>query len=271
MKKRRKHYRDTGFTSQISLELPERPAFSLCGVQPLISDRGRISDSLVFFTGRRPKRADWGLHPGRYCFMQYCEGKRRFGAENIEITREPLSDSAVEQVVLREVMNGASDYDCGESLTDVSPKELYKVLMSHYYTLRVTTYGAAPGSVVATSDSSVAERLRGRAALKVVLLDENLLDRRTVIVAAARMCSFANPIVACPFIERDELADFCRAHHFDTSSIVFDSGKKYPFLEAELDWYEIYGHYLRTVGSDSWHVETFSRVPDYYHVLHFNP
>lgn len=201
--------------------------------------------------------------------MQYCDAKRRFGAQNLEITREPLSDSVVEQAVLGEIEKNSYEYPYEESLSSISGKALYKIIMPHYHTLRVTTYGAAPGSVIATSDPSVVERLKGRVALKTVLLDETLLDRRTVVVAAVRRCSFANPVVACPLIDREALAYFCRRAHFDTSTIMFDSRKKYPFLEAELDWYEIYGHFLRSEGVESWHIESFDRVRDYYHILRF--
>lgn len=261
----RRNFRNTGFGSQVTLELEGRELLRCAGIQPLVTEGGVLEKSSIFFTGRRPKRADWAMCGNAYPFEQYYELSRRDALHNAEILESCIDDAQVEGEVFRRMWKEGGHYDHKGG----SAKGVLEALRQHYYNIRLSTFGASIGKTVYTDSPAVADSLRGVVAFKVVLIDGGLLPKNTVLVSGARKCVYGNPLVACPVIPAEDLRAFCIDNNLDLSQIAYDSGKKYPLIEMALDWYEVYSLYLNHHGVDSWYLESFSRMDDYYHFLHF--
>lgn len=266
--KRRLHRR-TDLCPQVSLSVDNEPVINLCGIQPLLSEGGFVRDSHIIHTGRRLRDKAYEVSQ-----EQVIAFRRRFDAQNECIMNNIISQREISDLIVRKMWDYGKHYKYDKSLEEMKQKTLMYNLDLRGTYIRLTTIGHK-GNFIISSNTEVFGNLTcypSTGKRKVVFVDESLLPKNCVIVGAHPLSVYANPLVACPIIPKEELEQFCLDNALDTDLIVFDKSKQYPFLNMMLDWYEIYDLYLRHVGTNKWYLEEFNdfnTIQDFYNIIHF--
>lgn len=276
MSEARQHHRCTSRTSKVNLALEEGGILNCVGIQPILSDNGFIRRSHLFFTCRTADK-DW-LRTTDYRFHQSVAVRRRVGIENSVIVENLVEDSAVRFEVLKRICDNAKHFSNpyvlwnGNRDDNAERERLASLVYFQLKYIHLCTLGGANGNFIVSTDDEVVPRLYFPRPVDRVCVPDTMLDPNVVIVGASPKCVYANPIVACPIIPREGLLDFCSDYELDVDSIRLDMTKKFPFIDRQLDWYELYKLYLDMVGVDKWYIEVFNdfgNVADYYSVIHF--
>lgn len=255
----KKYHRSTLLVPQVTLEIEKGGLINTCSIQPLISEGGFVRKSHVIFSSRVP---DLSM-PERFNHRQSVAYKKRVEGENSIITENTVSYNRVQCDILKTMWENGKHYSLD---TTVSRWRALKFRLEY---MRCCTLGSRP-SFLLTSDPEL-----GYGGLptpiKIFRVKEKFLPKNVLIMGIHNQSVYANPIVACPIIPKERLDEFCLDNGIDTSTITFNKHKKYPFIEMQLDWYEIYQHYLNHVGTDEWYLEVFKdwgAISDYYSIIH---
>lgn len=272
----KRNHRCTSRIGQVSLRLENRDWSKCVGVQPLVSDGGFVRNSHLFFTCRGVP--DNWKPSDKYEFIQRVAVRKRIGEDNAAIMEHLVPDALIE----REVLSTICDYGkafahpkrlYGEDYGSCNwRKEIAAILYYQMKYIRLCTLGGANANFIVSSDTEQIPKLFFPVPVQRIIVGENLLDRNTIIVGASPNCVYANPIAACPILPREGITKFCEENGFDLERIVFDPTKKYPMIEQQLDWYEIYKLYIENVGVESWYIERFNdfkNIADYYSIIRF--
>lgn len=278
MTQAKRHHRCTSRTAQVSLRLAGRDWSKCVGIQPILTERGFIRNSHLFFTCRGVPD-DWTVND-RYRFIQKVAVRKRMGDDNQVILDNLIPDERIGDEVLNHIWEYGKIYShpkriYGSDYGTVSwQREMAAILYYQMKYIRLCTFGGTNANFIITSDTEHVPKLFFHNPIQRIIVGQDKLDKHTVIVGASPNCVYANPLVACPIIQKEDFDDFCEENEFDVKSIAFDKKKKFPMIEQQLDWYELYKLYIENRGVKSWYIERFTdfnNIGDYYAIIRFAP
>lgn len=101
------------------------------------------------------------------------------------------------------------------------------------------------------------------------LLPENVLPQDVMIIMAKGITTFDNPIIAVPFIDKDEYKKFLLENNISDYSTI-DMSKRFPIMEKMNMKYDNYQKYINYSIPKKWLIEVFNKPERYYISLHFS-
>lgn len=249
----------------VTLEVDNEPVINLCGLQPLITDGGFVRDSHLIFTGRTTHELNLFFnHKQRVAY------RKRVDTDNDIILQNAISIEQMRRRVIERMWYYGKHYSIGENLDTIDRKKLKRLIKFRMDYIKLTTLGKAANFII----TSCPERMKffDNVTMNLVFVSERVLPKNVVIVGTHSQNVYANPLVVCPIIPREKFNAFCSKHGFDLERIKFDKSKPYPFIDMQVDWYELYQLFLNHVGTDKWYMEEFNdfnTIQDYYSIIHF--
>lgn len=263
-----KNHRGTARVAHVSLRLRGIDWSNLVGIQPVISEGGFVQKSHLFFTCRTLPNGK--NRNGIYGHSQVVAVRKRIADENSVFNKDNYDTLSFGNVIFRELLKHASRHEIWLGRYERYSKEwYYRVCRQMFIRMRymqANLLGAYMPNFIIGSDP-VVKKLFFDTVVNRYVVSESFLPKDCFIIGCSPQCVYANPLVACPIIPKEGLMDFCNEHSFDTDTIKFDPKKRFPMIDMQLDWYEIYKLYLEHVGVDKWHLEVFNdfdNISNYY-------
>ena len=267
-----KSYGDNTLMGALQLNAPEGSLLNCLGIQPIfIKDDFIERSSLTSVYHWHNKKNPIGI-------TKY-QAKVRRGEENKPILKNAFHISVADYEVVQTILSNSDHFETEETYEELmNNKKLLKekILYQATYIKARTNYAKA--NFFISSNAELLKNLSFKFTelnnLKKYLVTENIIPKNQLIIGLRENSCFANPIIACPIIDKTDFDEVCHKNGLDYDNMRPDYSKKYPLLERELDRYEILQQYMDVRQPKYWYIETFksnqrkTRAP--YITIHFS-
>lgn len=263
---------DNTVIGSLQLNAPEGSLLNCLGIQPIFHKDGFIERSSLCSVYHRHSKK----HPTGVTKFQ---AKIRRGEENNEILKNAFHYRVADYEVVQTLLKNSDHYVLEDSLEFLlNNKNLLKekILYQATYIKARTNY--AKGNFFISSNKRLLDTLKFKFTelyhLEKYFVDESIMPNNLLIIGLRESNNFANSIIASPLIDKNDFDKVCKLNDLDPDNMVPNYKKKYPFLERELDRYQIYQEYIDYKRPDYWYIQTFAcserRTSAPYITIHFN-
>lgn len=245
------------------------------GMQPVFVDNGKIPSS---FLGYAYRVSTYHNPKGT---MKY-DIRYKLNQNNDYILKDKFHISQAEKTVVNTLLNNSFTLKHNVPLDVLMQNKPLLKETFYYYMERIHYYiGIGKGNFLITSRKDLYNTNLFLASqvsnYQSYLVDESILPKNIVIIGHRHTITYANPLIACPLIDKQHFDQICKMNGIDIESMtMFDSkSKEYPMTEKYLNLYSLYQSYLDNVDVPYWHIENFeqkgtARQKAYYTTLYFD-
>ena len=247
------------------------------GIQPVFVEDGKIQESFFGFVYRVGHFIN---ETGKMHQMH----KYRLGVEeNNEILKNCFHIKDANRAVVNMFLNDRTFTFKQNASLDVLMKEenhdkLKELIMMHFMRIKYYTMMCKGNFIITSRKDLYYRRLFTTNEVhgyEIYLVDESILPRNVLILGHHDFCSFRNPYVAAPIIDKKHFDEICKMNKIDLNSFTVDPNKRYPLIEKHYNLYSLYQSYLDNVDVPYWYIETFNtpsktRQKAYYTTLFFD-
>lgn len=188
---------------------------------------------------------------------QYPDGKVRIHSRtttnNTDIFPKTFAYDQADQRVVNVLLKNSDHFKLQvDSSTNIKQKVLYQCEFIKYR----TTLSKANFFISSNEDllAGLNFKFTELSNYDRYLVDENTLPNNMMIIGSRVTNTFANPICACPLIEKQDWIRFGQNH----LPKFLDMTKNLPIVEHKLDEYEVLQAYLDSHVIDRWYIHEFS-------------
>lgn len=200
----------------------------------------------------------------------------RVTTENFDIFPKSFDLSQSDQKVVNVLFEYSDHFQLPKKIDEYSKKELKEnVLYQALFVRYRTTMNKA--NFFISSNEELLNKLNFRFTelnrYERYLVDKSVLPDNVLMLGSREINTFANPICACPLIEKEHFDEFLRSN--DVYELYYsrecENGKNFPIIEHYLTKYEILQQYIDEYTPQRWYVHRFdsARVKAPYITIHF--
>lgn len=239
------------------------PLIDCFSIQPLFSERGKITKSNIFSIWRQLV-----IHKNPLGTVRY---RLDNDMRNIELSTIPYQ--SVKPRVLEDVYNNSRHFSLGMTVEEFAnlPKEKFiDSIKTHFYYLFYYNK-MMNGNTIITSNKMLYDKFKFKMTelqYRKALAPKGLLDENLLIIAVKGAMSADAGIILSPIIDRDHYMEYLDLNGL-TDDIETDPKHKFPLLKK---WGEIYKHYnayLNEYIPMKWYISVQEDALDFYHIIHF--
>lgn len=260
---------------KITLSYKTGSLLNCFGMQPVFVDKGRIQQS---FLGYAYRISTYHNPKGT---MKY-DIRYRLNENNDYILKDKFHISQSEKTVINTLLNNSFTLKHNVPLDILMQNKPLLKQTFYYYMERIHYYiGIGRGNFLITSRNDLyktplflASEIKN---FQPYLVNESILPRNIVIIGHRNTNAYANPLVACPLIDKVHFDDICKLNGIDIDNMTMNDSKskQFPMTEKYLNLYSLYQSYLDNVDVPYWHIENFeqkgtARQKAYYTTLFFD-
>lgn len=255
----------------ISIDYPDKNNIvNVLGIHPLFIDNGVCNDISLFNLYRVPS---WGKKwkcENRNIFYNAVHYENRMA----NILYEMSTPAArLEEKVINLLLKNSRKFKSDAVLKDVEENSNYAKNVYLFYSELLRYWNKINrGNFFITSNKKLYDNctfcILWLKKYSRYLVSEKFLPKNTMIIGARGWTIFDNPIIACPFFDREEYKNFLYNNNLTDYSTI-DMSVKFPIMSSRVKLYENYEKYLNEKVPDKWHFEIFKNPEMHYITVQF--
>lgn len=253
----------------IKLEVPGTNLINCFGIQPVLT-KSEVPERISLFSLNRYTK--W--RDNATTNSVYYTPKIYKGWDAKRIYSRAVNKEIAELVALNMLLQNSLHVKVNESYAELKKdKTKLRKLLLYYSELLKYKNRLNKGNFFITSDKDIFDNIKFAATqlnkFKKYFITENYLEPNLIIIGAKGCINFDNPIMAVPFIDKDDFDKFLVDKGRYKSDLVLKNSKSsWPVMAHKRNEFDNYQLYINEKMPQKWHFETFLYPEMFYITLH---